>query len=465
MDRLSPQDASFLHVEDDVNHMHIGSVGVFEGPPPAYQEMCELFQGKLALVPRYRQRVRTVPFELGRPVWVDDPHFNLTYHLRHTALPSPGSREQLRNLASRVMSQQLDRTKPLWEVWIVEGLEDGHWALLSKIHHSMVDGVAGTDLLAVLLDLEPEPSPPIPDQWQPQQPPSGLRLVGEALTDYVASPYEQWRAARSAVLRPKRLARSLLDTGKGVASLTALARPTHSSSLTGPIGPHRRWGWATASLEDVKTIKGTFGGTVNDVVLAAITNGFRELLMAHGEDPRQQTIRSLVPVSVRKESEKGAVNNKVSAMFATLPVHLDDPVNRLHAVRSQMEDLKESKQAVAAESLVSMSGFAPPLLLALGTRAALRAAGRWKGSSVNTVTTNVPGPQIPLYARGRRLLEAYPYVPLAAPVRAGVAIFSYIGRLTFGLTTDYDSIADIGPLARGIETGVDEMRKAAEKEG
>jgi WS/DGAT/MGAT family acyltransferase len=425
--------------------------------------MCELFQGKLPLVPRYRQRVRTVPLELGRPVWVDDPHFNLTYHLRHTALPSPGSREQLRNLASRIMSQSLDRTKPLWEVWVAEGLEDGHWALISKIHHSMVDGIAGTDLLAVLLDLEPEPSAPVEDDWEPEEQPSAVRLVGRAVTDYIGSPYEQWRAVRSAVMRPKRVAQSILATGQGIVALRGLARPSHASSLIGPIGPHRRWGWATGSLDEVKTIKDTFGGTVNDVVLAAITNGFRELLVAHGEDPRQQTIRSLVPVSVRKESERGAVNNKVSAMFATLPVHLEDPVNRLHAVRSQMEDLKDSKQAVAAESLVSMSGFAPPVLLALGTRAASRAVGHWSGASVNTVTTNVPGPQIPLYARGRRMLEAYPYVPLASPVRTGIAIFSYVGRLTFGLTADYDSIPDLTPLSRGIETGISEMRKAADE--
>jgi diacylglycerol O-acyltransferase / wax synthase len=462
MDRLSPQDASFLHIEDDVNLMHIGSVAVFEGPPPPFEEMRALFEGKLALVPRYRQRVKTVPLEIGRPVWVDDPHFNLSYHLRHTALPAPGGRDQLRNLASRIMSQQLDRSKPLWEVWVAEGLEDGHWALISKIHHSMVDGVSGTDLLAVLLDLQPEPSPPVPDHWQPEPTPSGVRLVGETLTHYVASPYEQWRAIRSTVMRPQRFARSLLETGKGIAALQPLARPAGSSSLTGDIGPHRRWGWATASLDEVKTIRTAFGGTVNDVVLAAITNGFRQLLMHHGEDPRNQTMRSLVPVSVRKEAEKGTYNNKVSAMFATLPVHIEDPIERLHAVSGQMKDLKESNQAVAAESLVSMSGFAPPLLLALGTRAASRAIGRWKGSSVNTVTTNVPGPQFPLYARGRKMIEAYPYVPLARPVRTGVAIFSYVGRLTFGVTADFDSIPDITPLSAGIESGMADMLKAAE---
>jgi diacylglycerol O-acyltransferase / wax synthase len=462
VDRLSPQDASFLHVEDDVNHMHIGSVAVFEGPAPAYADVKRLFAGKIPLVPRYRQRVRFVPLELGRPVWTDDPHFNLEFHLRHTALPAPGGSEQLRNLASRVMSQQLDRSKPLWEAWVVEGLEDGHWALISKSHHCMVDGVSGTDLLAVLLDVTPEPSGGAPDTWRPQPAPSSLRLVGEAVTDYLVSPYEQWRAARSAALRPRRVLGAVRETTQGLAAMRGLVRPSPSSSLTGPIGPHRRWAWASATLDDVKTIRTAFGGTVNDVVLSAITRGFRELLLAHGEDPCRQVVRSLVPVSVRRPSERGTYNNRVSAMFATLPVGLEDPVERLQSIREQMHDLKESKQAVAAESLVAMGGFAPPLLLSLGARAASRAVKRWGGASVNTVTTNVPGPQFPLYALGRRMIEAYPYVPLAAPARTGVAIFSYVGRLTFGVTADFDSIPDVGVLTRGIEQGMEELVKAAE---
>ena len=463
MDRLSPQDASFLHIEDDVNHMHIGSVAVFEGPAPAYDDVRRLFEGKIPLVPRYRQRVRFVPLEVGRPVWADDPHFNLEYHLRHTALPAPGGSQQLRNLASRVMSQQLDRTKPLWEAWVVEGLEDGHWALVSKSHHCMVDGVSGTDLLAVLLDAGPDPTPAVPDTWRPAPPPSGLRLVGEAVTDYLVSPYEQWRAARSALRRPRRLLGAVLETGQGLAALRGLVKPSPPSSLTGPIGPHRRWAWATATLDDVRTIRAAFGGTVNDVVLSAITRGFRELLLAHDEDPEHHVVRSLVPVSVRRPSEKGTYNNRVSAMFATLPVGLEDPVERLAAIREQMQGLKESKQAVAAESLVSMSGFAPPLLLSLGARAASRAVRSWGGASVNTVTTNVPGPQFPLYALGRRMIEAYPYVPLASPARTGVAIFSYVGRLTFGVTADFDTIPDVGVLTGGIEQGMAELVKAAEQ--
>lgn len=464
MDRLSPLDASFLHIEDDANLMHIGSVGVFEGPPPAYDEFLGMIAGKLPLVPRYRQRVGFVPFNLGRPVWIDDPHFRLDYHVRHTALPSPGGYEQLRNLASRVMSQRLDRARPLWELWLVEGLEDGHWGLISKVHHCLVDGVSGTELLGVILDAQPEPSPAVPDSWRAAEPPSDLRLIGEAVTDYLASPYEQWRAARAFTLAPLRLARSMAETMSGLRSFTNVLSLAPTSSLIGPISPHRSYTWARASMDDVKTVRAALGGTVNDVVLAAITRGFRDLLCAHGEPPEQRVVRSLVPVSVRRSDERGVYNNRVSAMIAELPVAIDDPAERLASIREQMDGLKESKQAVAAETLTSLSGFAPPMLLALGTRAATTAArrqlpGRW---GLHTVTTNVPGPRYPLYALGRRLVESFPYVPTASPMRVGVAIFSYEGQFTFGVNADYDSVPDVDVLTAGIESGMTELVKVAE---
>jgi diacylglycerol O-acyltransferase / wax synthase len=465
VDRLSPLDASFLHIEDAVNHMHIGSTAVFEGPAPSYGEMEQMVAGKLPLVPRYRQRVRMVPYQVGRPAWVDDPHFRLGYHLRHTALPSPGGTEQLRNLVGRVMSQKLDRTKPLWEAWIVEGLEEAHWALLTKAHHAMVDGVAGTDLLAVLLDPVPDPSQPVHDSWRPSPDPSELRMVGAAIVDYLASPYEQWRAARSAIRAPERLVRRTLEFGRGLAPLAGLVRRAPDTVLTGPIGPHRRYATAHASLDDIRTIRRAFGGTVNDVVLAVVSRGFRDLLTAHGESPDGRVLRSLVPVSVRSADERGVYNNRVSAMFAELPIGIAHPVERLDAVRRQMEDLKERQQAVAAGTLTSLGGFAPPLLLAVGMRAATRAARLAGGFGVATVTTNVPGPQFPLYAVGRRMIDAWPYVPIAAPIRAGVAIFSYDGRLAFGATGDYDSLPDVDVLCRGIEAGVGELLKSADAGG
>jgi diacylglycerol O-acyltransferase len=461
-DRLSPQDASFLHIEDDVSHMHIGSVGIFEGPPPPFADVVAMVDAKLDLVPRYRQRVKSVPFELGRPVWVDDPYFNIEYHLRHTALPAPGGERELRKLVGRVMAQQLDRSRPLWEIWVVEGLDEGRWAMISKTHHAMVDGVSGTDLLAVIMDLSPDTTRPERIRtWEPEPVPSGLSLFTEALSNVVRSPYEQARAARAqtrVVRHAFGYAREVLG---GLVALSGLVRPTQLSSLNGPLGPHRRYTWATTTVEDIKRVRHELGGSFNDVVLACITNGFRELLISRNEDV-DRVVRTLVPVSVRPRDDRGKAvgdgtfENKVSAMFAELPVDIEDPVLRLHVITEQMKDLKDSKQAIAGEALTSMSGFAPPMLLALGMRLATRAGQR----NVNTVTTNVPGPQFPLYAAGRRMVRAFPYVPLGGQMRLGVAIFSYDGEVNFGITGDYDSTPDIDVLASGIEDGMAQMLKA-----
>jgi len=461
-DRLSPLDASFLHVEDDVSHMHIGTVAVFEGPQPPFADLVDMVESKLDLVPRYRQRVRFVPLELGRPVWVDDEHFNLEYHLRHTALPAPGGETELRKLVGRVMSQQLDRARPLWEIWVVEGLEDRRWAIVAKTHHALVDGVSGTDLLAVIMDQSPEAERPAhPSTWEAHPAPSGLELMVDALENMVRSPYEQMRALRAQTRMVRRLLGYAVEVAGGLVALGGLVRPTPLSSLNGPLGPHRRYAWASTSVDEIKQVRKAFGGTFNDVVLASITNGFRELLLARDEDV-DRVVRTLVPVSVRprdasgKAIGDGTFENRVSAMFAELPVDVEDPILRLALISEQMKDLKESRQAVAGEALTSMSGFAPPMLLALGMRLATRAAQR----NVNTVTTNVPGPQFPLYAAGRRMVRAFPYVPLAGQVRLGVAIFSYDGEVNFGITGDYDSTEDIDVLAGGIEDGMTQMLKA-----
>jgi WS/DGAT/MGAT family acyltransferase len=457
MQRMSPLDASFLHLEDDHSSMHIGSTAIFEGPAPTQEEFRAMVASKLTLVPRYRQKVRFVPLELGRPLWEDDPHFNLSYHVRHTALPSPGGQVQLRNLIGRVMSQMLDRTKPLWEMWVVEGLEDGHWALISKTHHAMVDGVSGTDLLAVMLDASPDPERPAAPEWQPEAPVSNARLIASALGERAVSPYEILRGARRVVRTPRQFATEVAETAKGMSSMIGLALPTAATSLNGSVGPHRRYSWARGRVSEVKGIRAALGGTLNDVVLAAISQGFRELLQSRGEDVDGRTVRSLVPVSVRRPGEKGTYNNRVSAMFAELPVGIADPVDRLHAVTTQLARLKESKQAVAGDVLTGLAGFAPPVLLAVGTRVAFRAPQR----NINTVTTNVPGPRVQLYAAGRRMLEAFPYVPLAGRVRVGIAIFSYLDTLNFGVTGDYDTTEDIDVLAGGIEAGMADLVKAA----
>lgn len=452
MQRLSALDATFLEVEDAVSHMNIASIALFEGPPPKPEELHEMVLAKLALVPRYRQVVRFVPFSAGRPVWVDDPHFNLEYHLRHSALPAPGCEQQLHMMIGRVMSQQLDRCKPLWEMWAVEGLElpgepDG-WALISKIHHCMVDGVAGADLLSIMLDPAPDTPHASPPRWTASPPPGEAELLARALATAAAAPLQALRGLRA----PRALAERGRDATRGLMRMRDVATPTPGCSLNGPLGAHRRWSCARAELSDVRKVKATLGGTVNDIVLACITGGFRDLLHARHESV-QRTIRTMVPVSVRMPAEHGDYDNRVSAIFAELPVGIADPVARLDSIRAQMADLKASHEADAGEMLTSLAGFAPPLLLALAERAATHIPQH----NVNTVTTNVPGPQQPLYAAGRRMLEAFGYVPLGGHIRIGVAIFSYNGHLGFGITGDYDSAPDIDVLSAGIETALAQL--------
>ena len=449
-ERMSALDASFLEIESAVTHMHIGSVSIFEGPAPRREELRAAVLDKLPLVPRYRQLVRFVPFGAGRPVWVDDPHFNIDYHVRRTALPEPGGERELRDLVGRVMSQQLDRHKPLWEMWVAEGLGEGRWALISKVHHCMVDGIAGTDLLTVMFEDSPQapPSTSAPEQWLPRPAPGGAELFARAMALGVVSLYEVTRP----LLAPGHVLRRGQDMVLGLLRMRGILLPPTRSSLNGPVGPHRRWSWARAQLSEVAEVRRALGGTVNDVVLACIAGGFRELLISRG-DSVDQAVRTLVPVSVRSPGERGEYNNRVSAIFAELPVAIDDPARRLGSIRAQMADLKESREAVAGEVLTSLAGFAPPLLLALGERLGARVPQH----NINTVTTNVPGPQYPLFATGRRMLETFPYVPLGGHVRVGVAIFSYNGSLTFGVTGDYDSAPDLDVLCRGIEQALAEL--------
>ncbi|HEX6349331.1 MAG TPA: wax ester/triacylglycerol synthase family O-acyltransferase [Candidatus Dormibacteraeota bacterium] len=457
---MSPLDASFIHIEDANNPMHIGSVVVFEGPPPAYGDLVRLVAGKLPLVPRYRQKVREVPFQLGRPVWVDDPHFTILYHIRRTGVPAPGGEEELRNLAGRVLAQHLDRARPLWELWMVEGLRQDRWALIAKTHHAMVDGVSGTDLLAVLLDASPDGASPVEMEWRAEPEPNALQLLADTAVSSVMDPLTHVRGLPAVARTPLATISFAQEILAGtVSQALRLARPA-APGLNGPIGPHRRWSWARGSLAEIKEIREAFGGTVNDVVLAVITRGFRDLLRGRQMALQGRMVRTLVPVSVRAPHERGTYNNRVSGIFADLPVEEADPVARLHRVSEQMEGLKSTSQAVAGDVLARMSGFAPPMLLALGARLGTI----WPQRSVNTVTTNVPGPQVPLYAVGRRMLEAYPYVPIGGNIRIAIAIFSYCGVLNFGVTGDYDTVRDLDVLVAGIEAGQQELRERARKE-
>jgi WS/DGAT/MGAT family acyltransferase len=444
-------DASFLHIEGPNNPMHIGGVSIFEGPAPPFEQLEEMVAAKLDVVPRYRQKIRFVPLGLGRPVWVEDPHFNLSYHLRHSALPRPGGEQVLRKTAARIFAQHLDRRKPLWEIWMIEGLSENRWALLSKVHHCMVDGVSATDLMTVMFDDSPAGEPE--RAWAAEPEPSGVELVLRTLAHQASSPYEQLRVVRAAARRPRTSLAQAVDLVRGATSAAGLLRPLGSSSLTGPVGPHRIWSTADVHLSEVKAIRTAFGGTVNDVVLAIVSGGLRELLFSREEPVEGRTIRALVPVSVRSPGQRGVYNNRVSAMFAELPVAVADPVARLQAVRTQMDGLKQSKQAVAGDVLTSLSGFAPPLLLALGGRLAARSPSL----GVQTGVTNVPGPQQPLWTLGRRLLESFPFVPVIGHVRISIAIFSYDGTLYFGVTGDYDSSSDIDILTAGVEHSTSQL--------
>lgn len=459
IDRLTSLDAGFLQLETDVQPMHVGSMLIMDGPPPSYQEVFDLLASRIDRMPRYRQRVHRMPFDLARPVWADDPDFSLGYHLRHTALPRPGDEEQLRTLGGRIMSQRLDLARPLWEMWVVEGLPKNRWAVINKVHHSMIDGVSGHDLLEIILDREPNPRAALPTRWQPAHPPTWLDRLGTGAAWVALLPVATVRAVGHSAVRSARRPVDAARTGalrtKGLTLLgRQAANPTHV--LNGPLGPHRRWVWARGSLKDAKAVKDAMGGTVNDVVLAAVAGGFQRYLEARGESISDDVVRSLVPVSVRPPEQRGRLGNQVTAMFADLPIGVVDPLERLAIVSAQMDQLKASGQAVGVDAMVSAADFVLPTLMALGARVAARVGQR----VVNTVTTNIPGPPYPLYLLGRRMLEMFPYIPIAQGVRISIGIVSYDGKLAIGITGDYDAVPDIDVLCAGIEEALEELADA-----
>ncbi|HUY48451.1 MAG TPA: wax ester/triacylglycerol synthase family O-acyltransferase [Streptosporangiaceae bacterium] len=461
MERMSTLDAGFFFVEHENVPMHLGSLALFEGPAPGYEELIRLFSAKLPAVPRYRQVVRTTPLQVFRPYWVDDEHFDIGYHVRHAAVPAPGGKRQLRELAAQILAQRLDRSRPLWEAWLLEGLKGGRWAILSKVHHCVVDGIGGNDLMTAVFDLGPDAERPAPVEWEPEPEPTMLDLLTVGLRDTFSWPLRQLARLPGLLGQPLPSAGEILGYGRGLtASAQRLAVPS-AASLNGPIGPNRRWSWARATLSEVKEIRGALGGTVNDVLLAVITRGFRDLLEARGELAEGLVVRSLVPVSVRRQDEQGVLTNRVSAVLANLPVGEPDPLRRLALLREEMDDLKRTSQAVGAEFLTGMLGFAVPTLLALGSRAAFQIPQ----PLVQTVTTNVPGPRFPLFLIGRKLVRIYPYVPIGDNERISVAIISYLDRFSFGITADYDAVPDLGVLTKGIRRGLTELRDSAAESG
>ncbi len=461
MDRLSVLDAEFLHTEDEVSHLHIAGLAIFAGPPPAYEDLVGLLASKMHLIPRYRQRVRAVPLDLGRPVWLDDPHFDLSYHVRRTALPRPGDDGVLCDLMARLMGLPLDRNRPLWETWLVEGLSDDRWALVLKVHHAMVDGVSGVALLGVLLDVDPDAPLPDPQPWSPAPEPSGAARVVDAWSGLASDAAALADSLLGALRDPLAALGSVGRTGAGLLQLGRHLGTTPPLSIEGTIGPHRSWAHASSSLADVRTIRDAFGGTINDVVLAAVAGGYRALLLERQEDADHAVVRTLVPVSVRSDTAQGVLDNRVSAMLYELPVGVEDPVERLALVHEQMDRLKASSMAEAGEVVTTLGNLAPPMLVGSLSRVAVRLMHRLPQRSVNTVTTNVPGPQLPLHCLGREMLEYLPFVPIGFGVRVGTAILSYNGRLAFGVTGDLDTAPDVAVLADGIVASVDALRSRA----
>lgn len=457
-DRLSGLDASFLHLEDESAHMHVASVIVFEGDAPEYDDMLAHIERRLHLVPRYRQRLAFVPFGQGRPRWVDDPHLNLRYHLRHAGLPAPGSEEQLRELAGRVFAQQLDRDKPLWELWLVDGLEGGRFAILAKTHHALVDGISGVDIMTVLFDTSPEPvAPPDPgNPWLPRPLPTSAQLLGEALLERATVPAEAARSIRALLRAPRQVAREAVEKATGVGAMAwAGLNPAPPSPYNRPIGPHRRFTWVRANLADIKAIKNELGGTVNDVVLTVVAGALGRHLRHRGQPTEGLELKAMVPVSVRSSEQTGDLGNQVAAMMAPLPVWCQDPYARQQIVREAMEYLKQGGQAVGAQALTELTGFAPPTIM--GQAARLMSRQRF----FNLVITNVPGPQIPLYMMGRRALDPFPLVPLAKNQGLGIAIMSYDGRMDFGLVGDFDVMYDLDDFAHDLHASLGELAEAA----
>jgi WS/DGAT/MGAT family acyltransferase len=450
--RLSVLDELFLHLEGPNTHMHVGGAIVFDGPPPDYQEFLESAAKRLQLVPRFRQKLLMVPFSLGRPVWVDDPHFNIEYHVRHTALPAPGDDEKLKRLTARIMSQQLDRSKPLWEIWFAEGLGGDRWALISKTHHCLVDGISGADIMSVILDLTPEGNEIEVEPFRPEPEPTADALLVDALKERLTSPAEAIRILQSSVLDPAKVPNRLFEAARGIGAFVGGSLDfAPQSSLNTQIGPHRRFETVLVDLEELKRIKNSLGGTVNDVVLSVVAGGLRRLLKARGERIEDLELRAMVPVSVRADADKGALGNQVASIWAPLPVSESDAVKRLHFVSEKMKDLKNSGQAVGAQLLTSLGEYAPPTILSQAARLVARQR------AYNLVVTNVPGPQFPLYSLGREMKEVYPVVPLSGNTTIGIALLSYNGTVGFGILGDYDAAPDLAVLAEGIEKSIAEL--------
>ena len=454
LDRLSGQDALFLQVEAPNQPMHVGGVAIFEGAP-FHDEHGEFRLGdirdaitaRLHLVPRFRRRLHAVPFDQGHPVWVDDPDFDVANHVRHERLPAPGGWAELRHLVQHLEALPLDRELPLWELWFVDGLAEGRVALVQKTHHALIDGISGIDVATVLLDLEPEPPVVEAPDWSPEPPPTDAELLVGSLAERLAGPAAWLQSVAESLRRPDHAAEELLDTAVDAGrALLAAGLPPPPTPWNVPIGPTRRYEVARVALDDVKAVKDAVGASVNDVVLAVCAGALRAFLLHRDEEvPEGRTLRTFVPVSLRTEDERYSFGNRVSGMLAELPVGEADPEARLRAVCRQMAAVKQSGQAEVADQVLTVADLAPPAMVGFAARLIVRQR------TVNLGITNVPGPQVPLYCMGARLLEVFPYVGVFEQTGLLLGVISYCGQLGFGLTADGASMADLDVLARAIE--------------
>ncbi len=462
--RLSALDASFLYLEEASTPMHVGAVSIFRRPKAGfdYDRLVELIEQRIALVPRYRQKVRHVPGNLARPVWVDDPDFDIAYHVRRSALPKPGSDDQLTELVARLMSRPLDHARPLWEMYLVEGLARGRTAVLTKTHQAMVDGISAIDIGQVILDVSPEPRVAAEDLWMPRNEPTDVELICGAVAEAIARPGvvvdNMGAAAGDAFATVGKLAGAaaqLLSMARTASRGTAPDTP-----LNVPISTQRRYAIARTQLEDYRKIRSAHGCTVNDVVLSVVTGALRNWLLSRGEPVTSSaTIRAMVPMSVRGQADvpssttTGSLGNRVSSFLVDLPVGEPSPVVRLHQVTHAMRERTAGMQSVGADTLARIGGFAPPTLHALGARAASGFSKR----IFNLVVTNVPGPQFPLYAAGARMLELFPVVPLAKGQALALGLTSYDGGVYYGLNGDRDAMPDVDVLAGMVHESLDEL--------
>lgn len=453
-ERLSAMDSSFLSMEDGRAHMHMGAVSVYEAAPLRaegggidVERILSFAEAQLQKVPRLRQRLAWVP-GFGHPVWVDDERFNLRYHVRHTALPPPGDERQLKRLAGRVLSQEFDRGRPLWEDWFVEGLEGDRFALISKVHHCMADGLGGVAIANLLVGTDPHYEPPPAEVWAPRPAPGGAELVAGELRHQLAAPARLLRASGDREGRPTRATPSAAGMWKLVGNAVRRGSPT---PLNVGLGPFRRFDWTRLPFDEVRAVGKRAGGTVNDVVLAVATGAVRNLLQRRGTDVERLDFRAVVPVSVRGAADRSALGNRVSELIAALPIAEEDPFRRLDAVIELTRDLKSSGESGAGELLAQGFDLVPSRLLGPLFRLASRA------SVANMIITNVPGPRVPVYLLGARQLATYPVVPLMDHQTLGIALMSYEDGLFWGFNADWDAVPELHAVVEDVESGFSEL--------